>query len=353
MSNRSLRATTASRSSEPIFTPSSTTASFGAGLQETPFSFAFPSQVALNNETTTMDSNSQPGTPRYTPSSSSALLGLGRDHTTMPSRTSDRTTPETRVLTPSSDGSLASPGNDDPDRPLQSVERVALSTTTPQSIQGESSRNALSDENRPSNASDIPGLAGLRLASPTVPAGSPVPRGTSTPSILVHPSPPPNHSREVRASRTDSLTHAITALHMNSSSRVGSPASQGLGESESPSPARRRRSGSRMGRESHRIEDEIPPEGLFYTREVQEALVNARTLTSRMANVLSSSNLHLEDESRVQGLYQQAQALNAFQLPSTRIVGLVGDSGVGKSSLINSLLDKVELARAVSNRHAS
>lgn len=68
-----------------------------------------------------------------------------------------------------------------------------------------------------------------------------------------------------------------------------------------------------------------------------------------MAQVLSSSKLHLESGSTIQGLHQQALDLAALQLPSSRIVGLIGDSGVGKSSLINSLLDKVDLARAVSD----
>lgn len=87
--------------------------------------------------------------------------------------------------------------------------------------------------------------------------------------------------------------------------------------------------------------------------EVQEALANARALTLRMTNVLSSSNLHREHGSSIQSLYQQATRLNNFTLPSSRIVGLVGDSGVGKSSLINSLLDKLEVARAVSDRYTA
>ncbi|KAF3031928.1 hypothetical protein E8E12_002110 [Didymella heteroderae] len=48
----------------------------------------------------------------------------------------------------------------------------------------------------------------------------------------------------------------------------------------------------------------------------------------------------------MQKLYHEALRLAQFQLPSSRIVGLIGDSGVGKSSLINSLLDKPDLARA-------
>ncbi|KAF2194396.1 hypothetical protein K469DRAFT_495226, partial [Zopfia rhizophila CBS 207.26] len=128
-------------------------------------------------------------------------------------------------------------------------------------------------------------------------------RGTPTPSIHVTPSAPPNESSQPRARRTD----------------------------------------------SHQIENEDPPKALFHMPEVQEALANARTLTSRMANVLSSSNLHRENGSSIERLHQQATRLSGFQLPSSRIVGLVGDSGGGKSSLINSLLDKMEFARASSS----
>ncbi|KAF2789491.1 hypothetical protein K505DRAFT_365563 [Melanomma pulvis-pyrius CBS 109.77] len=67
---------------------------------------------------------------------------------------------------------------------------------------------------------------------------------------------------------------------------------------------------------------------------------------AQMAEALSSSTLHREQGSNIESLHQQAIRLSAFQPPSSRIVGLVGDSGVGKSSLINSLLDKEDFARA-------
>jgi putative ribosome biogenesis GTPase RsgA len=69
-----------------------------------------------------------------------------------------------------------------------------------------------------------------------------------------------------------------------------------------------------------------------------------------MANVLSSSNLHQENGSSVASLYQQATELQKFQLPSSQIIGLIGTSGVGKSSLINRLLDQGKLAMEVSTR---
>lgn len=194
-------------------------------------------------------------------------------------------------------------------------------------------------------------LRGLRLTSPRTSRSSSSQRGTPTPSIHVTPSAPPNESSQPRSSSTGSLVGVVTALHIESL-QGDSPGASGLRESRSPSPSRRRRSGSGINRDSHQIENEDPPQALFHMPEVQEALANARTLTSRMANVLSSSNLNRENGSSIESLHQQATRLNGFQLPSSRIVGLVGDSGVGKSSLINSLLDKMEMARAVSDRYA-
>ncbi|KAL1845937.1 hypothetical protein Daus18300_014397 [Diaporthe australafricana] len=51
----------------------------------------------------------------------------------------------------------------------------------------------------------------------------------------------------------------------------------------------------------------------------------------------------------MQGLHERVKKLSRFQPISTRTVGFVGDSGVGKSSLLNSLLDRYGLARTTNN----
>lgn len=51
----------------------------------------------------------------------------------------------------------------------------------------------------------------------------------------------------------------------------------------------------------------------------------------------------------MKGLHERARRLSCFQPLSTRTVGFVGDSGVGKSSLLNSLLDCRGLARTTNN----
>lgn len=201
----------------------------------------------------------------------------------------------------------------------------------------------------------------LRLNSPAQAApvrATPGPSGllrrrssdySPTPSIRLTSSPSSPPSDTFRA---DSLVNAVEAIRLNandrtSASHLDTPSPEEARSSRSPTTSRRRRSGSST-QVVHLVENEEPAPSLFHTREIQDALVSTRDLTTRIVNALSSSALHHEQGSSIHSLHQRALALNAFQLPSTRIVGLVGDSGVGKSSLINSLLDVAELARAVS-----
>ena len=51
----------------------------------------------------------------------------------------------------------------------------------------------------------------------------------------------------------------------------------------------------------------------------------------------------------MKSFHERTERLSCFQPLSTRTVGLVGDSGVGKSSLLNSLLDYRSLARTTNN----
>jgi ABC-type multidrug transport system fused ATPase/permease subunit len=181
----------------------------------------------------------------------------------------------------------------------------------------------------------------LRLTSPNM-SETPLQRTILTPSIHVTPlTPGIDHG-----SRSDSLVAEFENLHTGSHDTASIPVTSRSRETLSPSPARRRRSGSGITWRTHRVEDEEPPAHLT---QVEQHLSDVRTQILSMAQVLSSSELHLESGSTIQGLHQQALDLAALRLPSSRIVGLIGDSGVGKSSLINSLLDKVDLARAVSD----
>ncbi|KAK3331432.1 hypothetical protein B0H66DRAFT_546532 [Apodospora peruviana] len=126
------------------------------------------------------------------------------------------------------------------------------------------------------------------------------------------------------------------------------PTAQHESESPRPSPARSRRSSSRVNSLRHNVRDEEPPQDRFHEPAFQQAFHNAKALMGDLARVLESSSLHLGPDSTMRSLRQTAQELATFRCPPTRVVGLVGDSGVGKSSLLNSLLDVRGLAR-VSN----
>lgn len=116
-----------------------------------------------------------------------------------------------------------------------------------------------------------------------------------------------------------------------------------------PSPAtghRRRRSSSAVPMARHEVSDEEPPATRFDKREFQKAFIDTKFLMGALSDALASGSLHQEQDSTMKKLYDDVTRLSTFQCPETRTVGFVGDSGVGKSSLINSLLDFKDLARA-------
>jgi hypothetical protein len=246
-------------------------------------------------------------------------------------------------------------GEIDPDVPLPSVERDVSSTTdgrsTPVYCTPSLSPDPHLTEQIGSHNSVIEEMCNfgdLKIGSPDTES---IPqRASRTPSIHVTQSAPDNDLSQSHSMRDDSIVAGVAALRMQAH-REDSLSAAGIRGGSSPSPSRRRRSGSGVRRERHQVEAEDPPEAFANMGEVQEALIDARTLTRRIATVLSSSSLHYENGSGIHNLHQQATRLEKFQLPSSRIIGLVGDSGVGKSSLINSLLDKNDLARAVSDLH--
>ncbi|KAM7215631.1 hypothetical protein V8F06_009018 [Rhypophila decipiens] len=115
--------------------------------------------------------------------------------------------------------------------------------------------------------------------------------------------------------------------------------------SSRPSPGRRRRSSSQMNQAPHNVQDEEPPEDEFNNPTFQRAFTDSRNMMAKLKATLGSSDLHLEPDSTIRRLRKKAGKLAEFRCPPTRTVGFVGDSGVGKSSLLNSLLDCKGLAR--------
>ncbi|RSM00468.1 hypothetical protein CDV31_011793 [Fusarium ambrosium] len=137
-------------------------------------------------------------------------------------------------------------------------------------------------------------------------------------------------------SRAASLTPEPT------SSRAGTPRQR----------RRSRRSSSGADRLPHNVLDEELPQDAFHSPEFQQAFRDAKQLMSTVEGVLGSSSLHNSPESTIHRLHDEAGELARFEYPSTRTVGFVGDSGVGKSSLLNSLLDVKGLARTSNSGEA-
>lgn len=92
----------------------------------------------------------------------------------------------------------------------------------------------------------------------------------------------------------------------------------------------RRRTSSRADLAPHSVADEEPPLNRFHDPVVQQGFRDAMTLTRSLTNILESSSLHTDPDSIMRLLHRRASDLSNSQLPSTRTVGFVGDSGVGE-----------------------
>ncbi|KAK1566032.1 uncharacterized protein LY79DRAFT_529529, partial [Colletotrichum navitas] len=99
---------------------------------------------------------------------------------------------------------------------------------------------------------------------------------------------------------------------------------------------RRSRAGSRASLILHDVRDEEPPPNHFHNPAVQGAFGDAKALSARLAGVLEGSPLHASADSTIKRLHRRARELANFQCPSTRTVGFVGDSGVGKLPLLSN-----------------
>ncbi|PMB73941.1 Nuclear GTPase SLIP-GC [Beauveria bassiana] len=103
---------------------------------------------------------------------------------------------------------------------------------------------------------------------------------------------------------------------------------------------------SSSGLKRYNVSDEEPPKDAFNSSEFQSALRLAKAVAGELADVLSSSPLHREEDSKMHELHRKAVVLADFKPTATRVVGFVGGAGAGKSSVLNSLLDEVDLVKS-------
>ncbi|KAK0617536.1 hypothetical protein B0T14DRAFT_435213 [Immersiella caudata] len=240
-------------------------------------------------------------------------------------------------------------------RPLPKFRRFAsrLTMSSPRSTRSTPSPSSLSDENvvftprTTSNASTTPSPITERRPLPDDIEGN-----------------VSSHIRNLRLSNSlepapafnlSSLGNAIkqangpTTFLTPSPSRRPATGSSGAPSTPSRPSQRSRHSSPRASLSKHSVADEPAPEDRFHAPEFQRSFSDARAVMESLARVLGSSAVHVEPDSTIQALRRKAEELARFECPPTRTVGLVGDSGVGKSSLLNSLLDTRDLARTSNN----
>ncbi|PWY94991.1 hypothetical protein BO94DRAFT_456160 [Aspergillus sclerotioniger CBS 115572] len=94
------------------------------------------------------------------------------------------------------------------------------------------------------------------------------------------------------------------------------------------------------------IRQEALPPAPIYDIRLQNVLRQVRGELTSLTQVMSRNVLVQVPDSALSKLYAQTLEASKFAYPATRTVGFIGDSGAGKSSLINSLLDQEGLARS-------
>ena len=116
----------------------------------------------------------------------------------------------------------------------------------------------------------------------------------------------------------------------------------------------------------YNIRGEELPQAPIYDFRLQDALRNVRAQLTNLAHCMGLREEAQDSTTVFHNLYEQTLAASRFAYPATRTVGFIGDSGmgrlevcvcedegltelVGKSSVINSILDQGGLARSVSS----
>ncbi|KAJ5100706.1 hypothetical protein N7456_006758 [Penicillium angulare] len=97
---------------------------------------------------------------------------------------------------------------------------------------------------------------------------------------------------------------------------------------------------------SYSVRQESLPKAPVYDQGLQRGLAEVKNSLRNIASIMGDSDLAHDSDSHFNTLYHETKSLSNFRYPETRIVGFIGDSGVGKSSLVNSLLDEPNLARS-------
>ncbi|KAE9366257.1 hypothetical protein N431DRAFT_419424 [Stipitochalara longipes BDJ] len=93
------------------------------------------------------------------------------------------------------------------------------------------------------------------------------------------------------------------------------------------------------------VRDEEAPLEPFFTSSFQAALQNGLGIASKLDAAIEKLIGSSKPSSDLERLFNDARRLGTFQSSDTRTIAVLGDSGEGKSSLINALLHFPEIAK--------
>ncbi|KAL8868691.1 MAG: hypothetical protein Q9174_004824, partial [Haloplaca sp. 1 TL-2023] len=104
-------------------------------------------------------------------------------------------------------------------------------------------------------------------------------------------------------------------------------------------------------RETYRVQDEALPVTPVFDKRFQDCLKSGKAIADAIHTSLSACSLAADGGSELGRVRANAARLKSYESPATRLIGIVGDSAAGKSSLINSPPDTPDLAHK--NDHGS
>lgn len=81
----------------------------------------------------------------------------------------------------------------------------------------------------------------------------------------------------------------------------------------------------------YNVQDEELPQERIYNNQLQNALKGVRAQLMQLTDTMRGSELVQNNEhtSDLFALYQEAEGLSGFEFPESRVVGFIGDTGVG------------------------
>ncbi|GAB1193803.1 hypothetical protein APSETT444_003033 [Aspergillus pseudonomiae] len=171
-------------------------------------------------------------------------------------------------------------------------------------------------------------------------------RSTSTYGRLFNatpePSPEPSRVQSTlnRDSTVDGLARDLEDSHLNDDGPLSDDSDQ-LSEIENEDDATDSDDSS-----LYNVRRERLPRAPIYNSDLQEILRGIKSQLSALQSDIDRCPLSRDRESDLFQLREKVRMLNELECPETRTVGFIGNSGVGKSRLINSLLDQEGLARS-------